>query len=111
VPWVDRRSRVGPARGRGDGVTLKTKPPRRGHAITALALDGGLLWLHVDRVVRNRIDTYYATVVRLRDSFSAADTLAQFPLLVSSEGLTWCYGHVTDKNEAAAAMLASAAMR
>lgn len=83
----------------------------RGSAITAISKAGTLVWLRVEKVDRNRIDTLYDRSVRFANTFGLDHVFVQFPLLVSSEGFTWCRGHVLERDEAAASMLAAAAMR
>lgn len=87
----------------------------RGSAITAISKAGTLVWLRVEKVDRNRIDTLYDRSVKqttkFLDRFANDFIFIQFPLLVSSEGFTWCRGHVTEHHEAAASMLAASAMK
>jgi len=87
---------------------MPKKPKRlRSHdPITTLSEDGKLVRLVVEKVVRGRIDTLYAT-----GRFQDVRRLARFPLRVADEDDVWVRGHVTERDEAGAAMLAARAMQ
>ena len=74
--------------------------------ITALSDDGKFVKLVVEEAVRGRIDALYATGVYK----GVPRSFMRYPLHVRDEHVTWVRGHVSEHDEAGAALLASAAM-